>query len=37
MTLDEQLAFLAKGTVDFIEKNDLKTKLLRGKALTIKV
>jgi tyrosyl-tRNA synthetase len=37
MTLDEQLAFLAKGTVDLIEKNDLKAKLQRGKPLTIKV
>src|SRR5213078_3668890 len=37
MTLDEQLAFLAKGTVDLIEKNDLKAKLSRGKPLTIKV
>jgi tyrosyl-tRNA synthetase len=37
MTVDEQVAFLAKGTVDLIEKNDLKSKLLRGKALTVKV
>src|SRR5712692_836387 len=37
MTLDEQLAFLAKGAVDLIEKNDLKAKLQRGKPLTIKV
>jgi tyrosyl-tRNA synthetase len=37
MNLDEQLAFLAKGTVDLIEKNDLKAKLQRGKPLTIKV
>src|SRR5258705_13333883 len=37
MTLDEQLEFLAKGTVDLIERNDLKSKLLRGKPLTIKV
>jgi tyrosyl-tRNA synthetase len=37
MTLDEQLAFLAKGTVDLIEKNDLKAKLQRGKPLTVKV
>jgi len=36
-TLDEQLAFLAKGTVDLIEKNDLKAKLQRGKPLTVKV
>ncbi len=37
MTLDEQLAFLAKGTVDLIEKNDLRAKLQRGKPLTVKV
>ncbi len=37
MTLDEQLAFLAKGAVDLIERNDLKAKLSRGKSLTIKV
>lgn len=37
MTLDEQLAFLAKGAVDLIDRNDLKTKLQRGKPLTIKV
>src|SRR3954471_22193551 len=37
MTLDEQLDFLGKGTVDFIERNDLKAKLARGKPLTIKV
>src|SRR5438045_9661568 len=36
-TLDDQLAFLAKGTVDLIEKNDLRAKLQRGKPLTIKV
>src|SRR5436309_1849393 len=36
-TLDEQMAFLAKGTVDLIEKNDLKAKLQRGKPLTVKV
>jgi tyrosyl-tRNA synthetase len=37
MTLDEQLEYLAKGTVDLIEKNDLKAKMTRGKPLTIKV
>ena len=37
MTLDEQLSFLAKGTVDLIEKADLKAKIARGKPLTIKV
>jgi len=37
MNLDEQLAYLAKGAVDLIEKNDLKTKISRGKPITIKV
>jgi tyrosyl-tRNA synthetase len=41
MTSDEQFDFLAKGTVDLIEKADLKAKLARasreGKQLTIKV
>jgi tyrosyl-tRNA synthetase len=37
MTLDEQVAYLAKGAVDLIEKNDLKAKLQRGKPLTVKV
>ena len=37
MTLDEQLDFLGKGTVDFIERNDLKSKLARDTPLTIKV
>lgn len=37
MTLDEQLDFLGKGTVDLIDRNDLKAKLQRGKPLTIKV
>jgi tyrosyl-tRNA synthetase len=37
MNLDEQLAFLAKGTVDLIERNDLKAKIARGKPITIKV
>src|SRR5258705_4383829 len=37
MTLDEQLEFLAKGTVDSLERNDLKAKLARGKPLTVKV
>ncbi len=37
MTLDEQLEYLAKGTVDLIDRNDLKAKMARGKALTIKV
>jgi tyrosyl-tRNA synthetase len=37
ITLDEQLDFLGKGTVDFIERNELKAKLQRGKPITIKV
>src|SRR3954470_17189950 len=36
-TLDDQLSFLTKGSVDFIEKNDLRAKLQRGKPLTVKV
>jgi len=37
MNLDEQLEYLAKGTVDLIEKGDLKTKISRGRPLTVKV
>ena len=37
MTLDEQIEYLAKGSVDLIEKGDLKAKIARGKPLTIKV
>ena len=41
MTLDEQVSYLAKGSVDLIERNDLRAKLARsessGKPLTIKV
>ena len=41
LTSDEQFDFLAKGSVDLIEKNDLKAKLARsrktGKPLLIKV
>ncbi|MEK6372975.1 MAG: tyrosine--tRNA ligase [Acidobacteriota bacterium] len=37
MTLDEQLVFLGKGTVDLIERNDLRSKIARGKPLTVKV
>jgi tyrosyl-tRNA synthetase len=37
MTIDEQLDYLGKGTVDFIERADLRTKILRGKPLTVKV
>ena len=36
-TLDEQLDFLTKGTVDLIDRKDLKAKLQRGKPLTVKV
>ena len=37
MSVDEDLQYLAKGSVDLIEKADLKAKLGRGKQLTIKV
>jgi len=37
MNLDEQLEYLAKGSVDLIEKGDLKAKIGRGKPLTVKV
>jgi tyrosyl-tRNA synthetase len=37
MTIEEQLDFLSKGTVDLIERNDLKSKIARGKPLTVKV
>ncbi len=41
MTIDEQIAFLKKGTVDFIREEDLKAKLVRsqksGKPLRIKL
>jgi tyrosyl-tRNA synthetase len=37
MTPNEQFDYLAKGTVNLIEKADLKAKLGRGKPLTIKV
>ena len=37
MTLDEQLEYLAKGSVDLHERGDLKAKLQRGKPLTVKV
>ncbi|HXG58110.1 MAG TPA: tyrosine--tRNA ligase [Thermoanaerobaculia bacterium] len=36
-SLDDQLEYLAKGSVDLIEREDLKAKLARGKALTVKV
>lgn len=41
MTIDEQIEFLKKGTVDFIREEDLKAKLIRsqktGKPLRIKL
>ncbi len=37
MTLDEQLDYLAKGSVDLIDRKDLRAKLARGKPLTVKV
>jgi tyrosyl-tRNA synthetase len=37
MTVDEQLEYLGKGAVDLIEKADLKSKILRGRPLTVKV
>ena len=37
MNVSEQLDYLAKGTVDLIERGDLKAKIERGKPLTIKV
>ncbi len=41
MTIDEQIAFLKKGTVDFIREEDLKAKLIKsektGKPLRIKL
>ncbi len=37
MNLDEQIEYLAKGTVDLIEAKDLRAKLGRGKPLTVKV
>jgi tyrosyl-tRNA synthetase len=37
MNLSEQLDFLAKGAVDLIDRNDLKSKLARGKPLIVKV
>ena len=37
MTLDEQVEYLAKGSVDLIDRKDLRAKLARGKPLTVKV
>jgi tyrosyl-tRNA synthetase len=35
--MDEQLEYLAKGSVDLIDRKDLRAKLARGKPLTVKV
>src|SRR5439155_4679422 len=37
MTLDEQLDYLGKGSVDLIDRKDLRAKLARGTPLTVKV
>ncbi|HEX9493380.1 MAG TPA: tyrosine--tRNA ligase, partial [Thermoanaerobaculia bacterium] len=37
MKLDEQLDYLAKGSVDLIDRKDLRAKIERGKPLTVKV
>jgi tyrosyl-tRNA synthetase len=37
MTLEEQLAYLAKGCVDVVRAGELKAKLERGKPLVVKV
>src|SRR5437773_10419744 len=37
MTIDEQLDYLAKGSVDLIDRKDLRAKLARGEPLTVKV
>ena len=37
MNLNEQLDYLARGAVDLIDRADLKSKLARGKPLTVKV
>ena len=37
MTPSEQLDYLAKGTVDLIEREDLRSKLAGGRPLTVKV
>ncbi|MEO6223372.1 MAG: tyrosine--tRNA ligase [Vicinamibacterales bacterium] len=37
MTLDEQLSYLTKGCVDVVRAGELKTKLERGRPLTVKV
>ena len=37
LSIDEQVEYLAKGAVDLIDRKDLRTKLARGKRLTVKV
>lgn len=37
MTLDEQLAYLAKGCVDVVRAGELRDKLAQGRPLTVKV
>src|SRR5579862_7994540 len=37
MTADEQIEYLAKGSVDLIDRKDLRAKIARGKPLTVKV
>jgi len=37
MNINEQLEYLAKGSVDLIDRKDLRAKLERGKPLTVKV
>jgi tyrosyl-tRNA synthetase len=37
LNLDQQVDYLAKGSVDLIERAELRTKLQRGKPLTVKV
>ena len=37
MNIDEQVNYLAKGSVDLIDRKDLRAKLERGKPLTVKV
>jgi len=37
MNIDEQVNYLAKGSVDLIDRKDLRAKLARGKPLTVKV
>jgi tyrosyl-tRNA synthetase len=37
LTIDEQLDYLAKGSVELIERGDLRAKLTRGLPLTVKV